>query len=69
MTNIDNGMVKPLMISSSLFTKTNNTDNIDINDTDLNKLTTSVNPVCLITLLKEPINRKLTAARNKTTGI
>ncbi|PLB17802.1 MAG: hypothetical protein TRG1_3342 [Flavobacteriaceae bacterium FS1-H7996/R] len=69
MTNIDNGMVKPSIRFNSLFIKTNNTDNIDINDTDLNKLTTSVNPVCLITLLKEPINRKLIAARNKTTGI
>ncbi|GAA3607322.1 hypothetical protein GCM10022396_25650 [Flavivirga amylovorans] len=34
----------------------------DITLIDLNKFTTSVNPVCLITLLNDPINKKLKVA-------
>ena len=36
---------------------------------DLKTFITSVNPVCLITLLKEPLIKKLSADTTKTNGI
>ena len=68
MTMMDIGMVNPGTTSVTRLKTTKNAVKKVIKDTDLNKFTTSVKPVCRITLLKEPISKKLTPDTNKRKG-
>ncbi|GAA4937459.1 hypothetical protein GCM10023314_07440 [Algibacter agarivorans] len=67
-TIIEIGIVNPGTTPVSPFNKITKALVTDIKTIDLKTFTTSVNPVCLITLLKEPTTKKLSADTTKTNG-
>jgi hypothetical protein len=66
---MDLGIVKFENNWTSLLTKTSKTVKTVIKETDLNKFTISVKPVCLITLLKDPMVKKLILETTNMTGV
>jgi phosphorylcholine metabolism protein LicD len=62
------GIVKLGTMFISLLTDTVAIQIKDMKTTDLNTFTTSVKPVCLIILLKDPTTKKLIADITKTNG-
>lgn len=68
-TIIERGMVNPEITFISLFNRTNKTVITAIKETDFKRFKISVKPVCLITLLKEPLTKKLIADTTNTKGI
>ncbi|GGD09909.1 hypothetical protein GCM10011368_09820 [Hyunsoonleella pacifica] len=66
---MDLGIVKLGINLKEEFTSTTNVVIKAINDTALKTLITSAKPVCRITLLKEPTNRKLIIEITKRIGV